>query len=167
MNINKVGVIVLCVMLSSFQLHKFYVGLFQIKYASQKKEVQITARIFVDDLDEALQKEYKQQFHLGTIKEIPQSTDFVKKYLAKKVKIKINNTPKSFEFLSSEMNGQTLICYLKIKEVAKISSFEVENSLLMEVYEEQQNIIQMEINGKKQNLLLTSDKISGTFDFAP
>lgn len=165
MNKRKAGVLILLVVLSSFQLHKFYVGLFQIKYASQKKEVQITARIFADDLNEALQKEHKKQFHLATSKESESASDFIKKYLDDKIKIQINNAYKPFEFLSREMDGQTMICYLKIKDISKINSFEVQNTLLMEVYEEQQNIIQMEINGKKQNLLLTADKFSGKFDF--
>jgi hypothetical protein len=54
-----------------------------------------------------------------------------------------------------------VICYLTIKEVTKISKIEVENSILTEVHDEQQNIIQFNNNGKKQNLLLTSSTTKG------
>jgi hypothetical protein len=49
-----------------------------------------------------------------------------------------------------------VICYLSLKEVSKVTTLEVENSILTEVHSEQQNIIQFNNNGKKQNLLLSS-----------
>ena len=59
------------------------------------------------------------------------------------------------------MENNVLICYLNSKEISKIKSLEVENSILTEIYEEQQNIIQATFNGEKKSLLLTSETIKG------
>ena len=44
---------------SAFTFHKFYVGVFQVDYFKEKKAVQITARLFIDDLEKALYKKHK------------------------------------------------------------------------------------------------------------
>jgi hypothetical protein len=59
------------------------------------------------------------------------------------------------------MENNVVICYFKIKELAQITSLEVENSILMEIYPEQQNIIQFDNNGEKNSLLFTEDNFKG------
>ena len=63
--------------------------------------------------------------------------------------------------MSKEIETHVVICYLKIKELAKVNSLEIENSILMEIYPEQQNIIQFDNNGEKQSLLLTEETFKG------
>jgi len=58
-----------------------------------------------------------------------------------------------------------VICYFKIKELTQINSLEVENSILMEIYPEQQNIIHAKINGNRKSLLLTNDNKEGILEF--
>ncbi len=41
---------------SAFEVHKFYMAIFQVNYASEKKMLQITSRIFMDDLNLAIEK---------------------------------------------------------------------------------------------------------------
>ena len=64
-------------------------------------------------------------------------------------------------FLSKELENNVLICYFNIKDITKITTLEVQNSIITEVYSEQQNIIQSNISGEKENLLLTDEKIKG------
>ena len=147
--------------LSSMALHKFYVAIYQINYVPQKKMIQITSRIFLDDLNDALENKYHKKTFIGTEKETPEDEVMLKKYLAEKFALKVNGQLKPMVFLSKELENNVVICYLYIKEVTKINSLEVQNSIITEVYAEQQNIIQSNINGVKENLLLTDEKIKG------
>lgn len=142
-------------------LHRFYVAIYQVNYISQKKMVQITTRIFVDDLNDALKKKYQITTFIGSEKESVQDIALLKKYLADKFKLTINGQPKTMNYLSNESENNVIICYLNIKEVSKISTLEIENSILTELHPEQQNIIQFTNNGKKQNLLLTDEITKG------
>jgi hypothetical protein len=148
-------------LLSSFTMHKFYVGMFQMKFVPAKKELQITTRVFVDDLNVALEKKYKRKTFVGEPEETKEDELLMQKYLAEKFKLKVNGQSKNFNFLSKEMENNVVICYLKIKEISKITSLEVENSTLMEIYPEQQNIIQFDNNGQKNSLLLTDENFKG------
>jgi hypothetical protein len=48
--------------------------------------------------------------------------------------------------------------------ITSIKKIEVENTILMDLTSEQQNIIQATINGKKESLLLTSKKTKGVLE---
>ena len=64
-------ILVLFVSFTSMGIHKFYMAIYQIDYVPQKKRIQITSRIFVDDLNAAIEKKYHVKTNLGTAKEIP------------------------------------------------------------------------------------------------
>ena len=152
---------VLFIGLSSMTLHKFYVAIYQINYAPQKKMIQITTRIFSDDLNDALEFKYKKKTHIGTEKESPEDVVLLKKYLADKFTIKVDGQFKPMNFLSKEVENNVLICYLNIKDISKVKNIEVQNSIITEIYPKQQNIIQSKLNGEKDSLLLTSEKTNG------
>lgn len=147
--------------LTAMSAHRFYVGIYQVDFVPQKKRLEITTRIFMDDLNDALTKAYKKQTNIGDQKETPEDVTLMKKYLSDKFKIYLNGQLKTMNYLSHEQESNVIICYLTVKEVPKITKMEVENSILIELHDEQQNIIQFNNNGKKQNLLLSSSTTKG------
>jgi GTP:adenosylcobinamide-phosphate guanylyltransferase len=127
---KKVGLVLAIAFLvfSSFGLHKFYTAIYQIEFVPKKKMIQITTRIFIDDLNEALEKKYKQKVFIATKNESPQDTELIKKYFAEKFQIKVNGKVKPMNFVSKEVEENVVICYLSIKEISKIKMLEIENS---------------------------------------
>ena len=147
--------------LSSFAIHKFYVSIYQINYASEKKMLQITSRLFVDDVNAVLYKKYGKKTYLGEKNESQEDVNLMKKYILDNFSLKVNGQLKPINYLSKEMEGNVIICYYNIKDISKIKSLEVKNSALIELNSEQQNIIQSTIYGEKQSLLLTEGTLSG------
>jgi SpoU rRNA methylase family enzyme len=147
--------------LSSMEIHKFYVSIYQVNYAPKKKMIQITSRLFIDDVNDALEKKFKKRTYFALENETPEDEVFLKKYFAEKFIIKVNGVSKALNYLSKDIDGNVVICYFSVKDLPKISSVAIENSALMELNEEQQNIIQANINGEKQSLLLTSENFKG------
>jgi len=145
---------------SAFEVHKFYVAVYQVNYAPEKKMLQITSRIFVDDLSKAIEKKYNKKNYLGTEKESSEDIVLLKKYLAENLLFKINGQAKPFNFLSKELEGDVLICYCSIKEVPKIKSIETYNSILSEWNSEQQNIMHFIVFSEKRSVLFTSSNKS-------
>jgi hypothetical protein len=141
--------------LTSFAYHKFYMGVYQINFAPEKKMVQITTRIFVDDLNKALEKKYNKKLFLGTEKESSEEMVLLKKYLSDNFTLKINGQTKSMNFLSKEIEADVLVCYLNIKEITKINSIEIYNTVLIDWNLEQQNIVHFSMPGNKQSFLFT------------
>lgn len=151
--------------LTSFGFHKFYVAVYQINYAPEKEMLQITARIFVDDLNKALEKKYKKKQYLGTEKETPEDLVLLQKYLTENLTIKANGQSKPMSFLSKELEGDVLICYLRIKGVTKLKSLDVHNTVLVDWDSEQQNIAHFTVLGDKQSVLFTASSTEKMLKF--
>ena len=123
--------------------------------------LQITTRIFIDDLNEALENKFHKNTFLASDKETPEDVDLLKKYFSEKFTLKINGQQKPMLFVSKEVEDNILICYLKCVDISKITTLDVQNSIITEIHSEQQNIIQANFNNKKSSLLLDSETYKG------
>ncbi len=157
--------IFLVILLSSFDWHKFYVSVTQIDYVPNKKRVEITSRIFIDDLEKALERKFKKKFYLTTSNEIENADVLIQEYLKEKIKISINKKSQKIEYLTKEVEGDVLIFYTKIAISKKINTFEIYNSLLTDTYKEQQNIVHLNINGNKNSFLFTNSETNQKIDY--
>lgn len=146
---------------SSFAIHKFYVSIYQINYAPEKKMLQITSRIFVDDLNKTLAEKYKTKVNLGEKEESIQDVEFMKKYILDNFKITINGKSKTIHFVNKEMEGNVLICYYNVKEIPKIKTLEIFNAVMLEFNEEQQNIVHTNVSGNKKSFLFSGANAKG------
>ena len=163
--LNFILLSTLAVTFCAADVHKFYVGIYQVDYAKEKKMLQITSRIFVDDLNDALEQRYKRKFTIGEKSETPEQIAFMQKYLTENFTIRINGKTKPLNYLSKEIENTVLICYFNIREVPKISNLQISNKILIDFVTEQQNIIQTNVNGQKKSLLLTSEQTSGEIKY--
>ena len=162
LRISKIALFfTLLVGFSSLSKHRFYAAIYQIDFVPKKEMIQITTRIFIDDLNDALKHKYNKRTFLGTDKESPEDVLLMKKYVSEQFKLRINGKFEEMNFLSKELENNVIVCYLNIKDIRKVSSVEVVNSILTELFPEQQNIIQYNNAGKKQNLLMTSEITKG------
>ena len=156
---NKIKLSLLVILfsfLSAFTLHKFYVGVFQIDYFKEKKAVQITARLFIDDLEKALYKKHNKHIYITTKDEIAEANTLIANYLSEKLKFKINNKSQTIQFLTKEQEDNIVICYLKIPFKDNIKDLEITNTVLSDIFKEQQNLVHLNLNSNKKTLLFTN-----------
>lgn len=148
--------------LSSFAAHKFYVAIFQVNYNQGKQTMEITSRVFIDDLNKALEKKYGRPVHVADQGQTDEDIELMKKYISANFSIEINGKMRTLLYRSSEIENNVLICYYSIREIPQVKSLTIGNKMFFDLVTEQQNIIQTNIYGKKSSLLLTSDNPSGT-----
>lgn len=151
--------------LRSMGLHKFYVAVFQLNHVPEKNVVQMTSRLFIDDIEVALNTKYKKKFYLGSSRELPEADKYLKEYLDEKIQVKINGVAEKIKFLGRELEDDILICYYTIPAGKAITSIEMSNKTLFDYFPGQQNIIHTNINRNKKSLLLTNDKPAGTLKY--
>lgn len=150
---------------SSYTVHKFYVAVFKLEHVPQKKVVQITSRVFTDDLEAVCAKKYGKKLYLGTSREIKGADDYVSGYFIEKLQIKLDGQVKKIKFLGRETEDDITICYYTIPADAGIKSLTVKNTAFFEMFPEQQNMVHTEINSNKKSLLLTNDNQQGELEF--
>ncbi|HEX9980062.1 MAG TPA: DUF6702 family protein [Flavobacterium sp.] len=157
--------IVISFVSTAFAPHKFYVAIHQVKYAEDKKMIQVISRIFVDDLNNALEKKYKQKTFLGEANQSADDVAKLKSYISEHFYMKVNGKTAALTLFTTELENNVLICYLGCRDIPKIKSLEVHNKILTELVTEQQNIIQTTVYGRKDSMLLTSETTSGTINY--
>ena len=150
---------------SAFTVHKFYVSIYQLEYKSEKKELQITSRIFLDDLVDAVEASSKKKVNLGEKNQSAEDLILFEKYQNQHFIIKVNNKLVGYKYLSSELENNVFISYFKVENLGAVKSIEVKNTALFEILPTQQNIIQIKSDKEKSSLLLTTDNPSGKRDF--
>jgi hypothetical protein len=150
---------------SAFEVHKFYMAIFQVNYAPEKKMLQITSRIFMDDLNIAIEKKYGKKAFLGTEKESNEDITNLKKYFIENLVFKVNGQLKPLTFLSKEVEGDVLICYCRVSDVAKLQSAEITNTVLTHWNSEQQNILHCTAFGEKKTVLFTASNKTEVLKF--
>jgi hypothetical protein len=150
---------------SAFEVHKFYMAIFQVNYAPEKKMLQITSRIFMDDLNLALEKKYGKKTNLGLEKETGEDLNLLNKYFNENLIIKVNGQSKPVVFMSKDVEGDVLISYCRVSDVAKLQSAEITNTVLTHWNSEQQNILHCTAFGEKKTVLFTASNKTEVLKF--
>ena len=162
---KKYVLILILLPLVAFQTHKYYLSLTKIDYIKETKSIQITARIFIDDLEAALNKKYDKSFELDTNKELNNADEYINDYISKLLIIKINNNINSFNYLGKKYETDVVYLYAEIENISAIKSIEVQNKILMDNFPDQKNIIKLNINDQKKSFILTSDSDKDLLNF--
>jgi len=154
----KILFILLIVPLFAFTAHKYYISLIKVEYKTESKSIQVTMRIFIDDLQEAINKTYNKNFELGESDKKNDIDTLINNYIKNNFVIKINSQNKNYLFLGKEDEKDVIFLYLEVENIESIQSIEIKNSMLMDVFPEQKNIIKLTINDTKKTFLLTKEK---------
>ena len=165
MNKLKIGFIILLIPLFAFTTHKYYISSTKIEYKKESKTIQITMRFFIDDLQESINSTYSKNIELALPNEPEEIDSLIINYVSKKLEVTINSNKKAYSFLGKEYNNDEIYIYLEIENVEFIKAIEIKNSMLMEIFPEQQNIIKLYINNTKKTFLLTKQKDKDSLKF--
>jgi hypothetical protein len=135
-------------------MHKYYLSSTKSEYKKESKTIQITMRFFIDDLQETINRTYSKDVELALPNEPKEIDSLINNYISKKLEVIINTNKKAFSFLGKEYNNDEIYIYLEIENVELINPIEIKNSMLMEIFSEQQNIIKLDIDDTKNSFQL-------------
>ena len=128
---------------NTYETHEFHVSKCLVEYKAEKKEIQVSMNIFIDDLETALKEMGADSLYIGTEKESSTADKYINKYLGYSFSIGINNTKEvSWTFLGKEISEDlsSIWCYMRIDASETIEQLYIKNSILLETYEDQKNI---------------------------
>ena len=165
MSTPKIILFLFIIPLLSFSTHKYYLSLTQIEYRNELESVQITINVFMDDIEEALNKDYNIDLQLTTEKELQNNDVYFKKYLKEKLHLKIDDKTKEFNYIGKEFDGDLVYLYLEIENIKEIHSIEVENKILTTHFSKQENLIKAKVHKTHKSILLNAENDKGLLKF--
>jgi len=147
----------------AFTSHKFYVSVTNISYSEKDDAIQITSRVFIDDLDAVLLERYEIEGKLGSDKESKLADTYLEKYLRKKFQLEINGEKVSYNLIGRKYDDDVCIFYMEAPKVdfPSIKSIQIQNELLTDLFDEQQNVVHFKINDRKKSFVLLKSDTKG------
>lgn len=122
--------------------HPFHISLTEINWNPKSEKLEISQKIFWDDLEIALNN-----FHKGTVDFLnPENPARLEKqveaYLLTKNEIWISGKPIKLTLLGYEIDEDAAWFYMESEAVSRPSTLKVKNSALIEEFPDQKNVVQ-------------------------
>jgi len=157
--------IVVLPLLGFTAMHKYYISVTEVNYIEDKQSVQITSRIFIDDFENVLRQRYDDNIVLVDKNESIETNQYIERYLTDKLKIKINGKDMNLVFIGKEYDVDIMTCYFEIENVKKITSIEITDQVLLDMFDNQQNMIKTKIYSKLKSFLLNQNNKVAVLNF--
>lgn len=142
----KTGLLFFTILFSSLihenDFHEFHLSNSQLKYKQSKDVLELSVKIFIDDLETALAQRNVTGLHIGTEKESDDSARFIDEYLKDVIVINAEEDTLTSNFIGKELSEDlsAIWCYLKFDLNSNCQDLNVSNSLLTEIFDDQKNI---------------------------
>ena len=139
-------------------VHPFHVSVCSIYHAPEEQTLQITQKIFADDLEEALNASTA----TATIDILNPSdpavlNTIIEAYLGEHLQINVNGEGVAFQFLGYEREDMALWCYLEVEGVSEVETIRVRSTILIDAFDDQTNIVHVKYRNATKSMRLAKD----------
>jgi hypothetical protein len=125
-----------------------------IKHNTKDKTIEISARVFTDDLEAVLKKNYKSNADLVKSTKDPAVNSFIANYLQKKLQLTINDNPQTIKYIGYEIQKESVWIYAEVDNVTTLKKLNINCNLLYDYQDKQMNIFNVKANGSEKNYKL-------------
>lgn len=146
-------------------LHPFYVSVTELNYNSADKNMEISCKLFVDDFEKALAKQYKIPVDLTRPKDKVQTEKMIGDYLRNHLRIKADGKECSLQWVGYEKEGEAAWCYMQIMELPEPKKIQLHSNMLYELFDTQANIVHITVAGKRKSSRLSAPAADLIFSF--
>ncbi len=147
------------VFLAALLPHDFFVSILTIRHNAEKATLDLTWQMTAHDVEHALSN--IAELKLGSTKEHPKADSLLNAYFIEHLHLEQANKGLRWKWIGRELEGENLFCYMQIEDIGSANNLSVSNSLLQDVFLEQDNIVHLEAMGRT----LTEHFVSGSTMF--
>ncbi len=146
-------------------LHPFYVSVIDINHNTKEKSVEISVRIFTEDLEAALRKYGNTKVDLAHPADKAAMDKLLNSYIQGKLHLNLNGKPAAMHYIGYEQRLESIWAYLEVENIPAVKKVDVNCNLLYEFDPKQTNIFHTKVNGTEKSYKLDNPKTSTAFDF--
>ena len=138
-------------LVSTKPIHPYHVGSVEINYNAKTKTFEISAKFFLDDLENSLNAKYNKTLHFGEEKSKAGLDQALENYFAEYFKLKSNNKFLKINYLGFEEDKESVNVYLESEATEMPKKVETAVSLLYSFFDDQMNIVHIIVNGERKS----------------
>lgn len=145
--------------------HPYYVSVTEVRIDTQEKNLQVSCRMFMDDLENALTKLYDQKVDIISSVSNQSLKEVFFQYIRQHLSIQIGGVFQQPEILGYEIEEEAVWCHLELKQMEQTGPVKISNTILYEFIPAQTNIIHCYYNGERKSIKLVNPESKALFEF--
>jgi hypothetical protein len=145
--------------------HPFYVSVTEINHNAKTQSVEISCRMFYDDLEHVLEKQYNTRLDIVKPTNKDQLNKLINDYIHRHLIIKVDGKVLNPAYVGYEIQEDGAWAYLEVKGVTKAQKIEVHNDLLYTEHTEQINMLHVIVKGERKSTKLDNPVADASFIF--
>ncbi|MCE3278271.1 MAG: hypothetical protein K0S44_462 [Bacteroidetes bacterium] len=149
----------------TFPVHKFYLSLTEVRADTKKQTLDVSSKLFTDDLEVALQKKYGKKVDLATSSKNKDVQALLHKYIIENFKMSVAGTAIDLTFVGFETEADATWCYLESVPFYSKGKVRIVNTLLYDYLPEQSNMINFYWDQEEKTAKLVNPEKTTEFDF--
>lgn len=150
---------------SVYAFHPFYVSVTEMSLNPTTKSLEISCKMFAEDIEDILKQNYKVAVDLSNDKMQVQNNKLINDYILKHFSINIDSKRATLKFVGFEKENESIYCYFEVVNVPALKMLAVSNSILQDYKQEQINIMHVVVNGNRKSTKLDYPASQASFSF--
>jgi hypothetical protein len=131
--------------------HPLHVSTTEINFNAKEKSLEISCRIYTDDFENVLAKQFKAKTDLSKATMHKAMDELVKKYLAAHLQFQVNGKSATANYVGFEKDDEATNVYLEINNIGSLQKINLTNSILYDLFDDQMNILHVEKGGNRKS----------------
>ena len=145
--------------------HPFFMSVIDINHNAKEATLEISVRVFSDDLEKTLQQFSKQKIDIANAAQKELIEKQLQAYVSQRLKLNVNGKPVNFRILGYEQQMESTWCYFEIENQPFVNTVDVDCSLLYDYESNQVNIVHVKTKGIQKTYKLDYPKRETSFRF--
>lgn len=146
-------------------LHPLYISVTEINHNAKDKTLEISCKMFTNDLEAALEKSAHAKVDLSDPKNKKVTDQLIADYIGKHLQLKVDGKTVVLHFVGSEKEADGTWSYFQVNDVAGVKKIDLLNNLLYDNFEQEINIMHVTVGGEKKSTRLNYPDTNASFMF--
>ena len=145
--------------------HPLYISVTEINHNPKDKILEISCKMFTNDLEAALEKMAKIHVDLSAAKDKGASDKLIGEYVERHLRLKIDGKAAALHFVGSEKENDGTWSYFQVNDVPAVKRIDATNDLLYDSFSQQIGIMHVTVGGQRKSTRLDYPEANASFDF--
>ena len=145
--------------------HPFYVSMIEIDHNAKEKTIEISIRVFTEDLETTLKKYGNKTVDILHPANKAEIDKLLNDYIQHKLQLKLDGKAATLHYLGYEQQLESIWTYMEVKDVPTVKKLSVNCSLLYDYQDKQSNIFHIKANGTEKSYKLDNPETGTEFIF--
>lgn len=146
-------------------LHPFHIAVTEANHNIKDKSIEISFKFFADDFEQAIEKNYKTSLDIAAGKEKALFDKYIPDYVSKHLMLTVDGKPVKLNYVGYLQETESAHCFFSVTNITSVKKLDITDNLLHDFTNDQNNIIHIIINGKRQSATLNYPAATASFRF--